>query len=299
MPRISVNEMTTYRWSFDEDISHFDEIGIGGVGVWRRKLSDYGEERGIEMLRESRLNVSSLSCAGGFTGSDGQSFREAVEDALEALHLAAELQAGTLVVVTGARGGHTRNHARRLAVEALRVLGDAGEALGVEVAVRPAPRSAFGEWTFLKSLDETMDLISACDNRHVGLVCDLAAWPDDMLLSPRFSEMVSRIKIAALSDIRPLKGSRGEGKNGPLPAEALRQLEEAGYQGWYELQILCEECWMSDYPRLIADCFHGLRSSCPQLFADRGPASSQSFAASECGEPRAALQFTDGPVPPA
>ena len=50
-----MNEMTTYHWSFDEDITNFRAAGIAGIGVWRRKLTDFGEERGIDMLRESGL----------------------------------------------------------------------------------------------------------------------------------------------------------------------------------------------------------------------------------------------------
>src|SRR5271167_1707219 len=106
MPRISINEMTTYHWSLLEDVIGYQAAGIRSIGVWRRKLCDFGEERGIELLRESGLNVSSFSSAGGFTGSDGQTFREAVDDALDAVRLAADIRAGCLVVVTGGRAGH-------------------------------------------------------------------------------------------------------------------------------------------------------------------------------------------------
>ena len=105
MPRISINEMTTYHWSLLEDVAGYRAAGVASIGVWRRKLSDFGEERGVELLRDSDLSVSSFWSAGGFTGSDGQTFREAVDDALDALHLAAEVRAGCLVVASGARAG--------------------------------------------------------------------------------------------------------------------------------------------------------------------------------------------------
>jgi len=68
------------------------------------------------------LQVSHLGWAGGFTGSDGRSYRDSVEDAREAVHTARELGTRTLIVYTGARGGHTYNHARRLARSALEEL---------------------------------------------------------------------------------------------------------------------------------------------------------------------------------
>ena len=93
MPRLSFSEMTTYRWTFEEDVLHYQAAGIAAIGVWRQKLSDYGEEKGIELLTESGLAVSNLQWAGGFTGSDGRSYKDCLEDAQEALHLAAAMQA--------------------------------------------------------------------------------------------------------------------------------------------------------------------------------------------------------------
>ena len=58
MPRLSVNELTTYQWSFEEDVCHYAEAGISAIGIWRQKLSDYGEEKGVELLRETNLEVS-------------------------------------------------------------------------------------------------------------------------------------------------------------------------------------------------------------------------------------------------
>ena len=43
MPRLSMNEMTTLRWSFEEDVQQYRAAGISAIGVWRRKLSDFGE----------------------------------------------------------------------------------------------------------------------------------------------------------------------------------------------------------------------------------------------------------------
>src|SRR4051794_35720367 len=80
MTRLSMNELTTFRWSFEQDVAQYLAAGFGAIGVWRQKLSDYGEEKGIELLAESGLQVSNLLWAGGFTGSDGRTFRESIED---------------------------------------------------------------------------------------------------------------------------------------------------------------------------------------------------------------------------
>ena len=60
MVLLSMNEMTTYRWSFEEDVQHYSAAGIEAIGVWRQKLADYGEEKGIELLSETGRGNRSL-----------------------------------------------------------------------------------------------------------------------------------------------------------------------------------------------------------------------------------------------
>ncbi len=114
MARLSINEMTTYRWSFEEDVEQFRAAGVLAIGVWRQKLADFGEAKAAELLADSGLAVSNLLWAGGFTGSDGHSYSESLKDAADAIRLAATLRAGCLVVYSGGRNNHTQNHARRL-----------------------------------------------------------------------------------------------------------------------------------------------------------------------------------------
>src|SRR5438105_4825291 len=137
MPRLSMNEMTTYRWSFEEDVQHYQAAGFEGMGVWRDKLSDFGEEKGCDLLAESGLAVSTLMWAGGFTGSDGRSYYEAIDDGLDAIRLAAQLHAGCLVVHSGARASHTRNHSRRLLKGGLQKMLPLASKLGVVLALEP------------------------------------------------------------------------------------------------------------------------------------------------------------------
>ena len=122
--------MTTYRWSFEEDVAQYRAAGIEAIGVWRQKLADFGEAKGIELLAESGLAVSNLLWAGGFTGSDGHIYHESLDDAREALQLAAALGTRHLVVYSGSRNGHTQNHARRLFASALCRAAAAGGRVG-------------------------------------------------------------------------------------------------------------------------------------------------------------------------
>ncbi len=256
MPRLSMNELTTLRWSFEEDVFAYAEAGYQAMGVWRQKLADYGEEKGAELLADAGLAVSNLLWAGGFTGSDGRSFRESVDDALEAIDLAGQLRAGALVVYTGARNGHTRNHAFRLVRSALAKLLPRAVELGVTLALEPMHPGCGADWTFLDSLDEALQLQAHFDHPRLRLVMDTYHVGTSRSVVDAMVARVDRIAVVHLGDGRGEPCGEqdrcllGEGQV-PLE-EIIDRLEAAGYDGDYDVELMGEEIEMHDYESLLA-----------------------------------------------
>lgn len=252
---LALNEMTTYRWTLEQDIQQYKAAGIPALGVWRRKLSDCGEEKGIELLNASGLNVSSLLWAGGFTGSDGHSFRESMEDAREAIRLAAAMNAGCLVVYTGARAGHTHNHARRLMKGALSELAPLAAEAGVTLAIEPMHPECAAEWTFLTTLEETLALIAAVESPAIKLVYDVYHLCQDGLCLERLAQLVPHLALVQLGDTRIKPSGEqnrcrlGEGTL-PLP-QVVSTLTAAGYRGFFEVELMGEEIETSNYNELV------------------------------------------------
>jgi sugar phosphate isomerase/epimerase len=255
MALLSVNETTTFRWSFEEDVAHYTAAGISAIGVWRQKLSDCGEAKAAELVEASGLRVSHLSWAGGFTGSDGRSFRVSVEDAAEALRTAATLRAGSLLVYSGARAGHTHNHARRLFRDALVQLSPLAAELGVSLAVEPMHPGCAAEFTFLTSLDEVLDLLDAIADPRIKIVLDTYHLGLDAGLVERIPEIVPRVAMVQLGDARvPPKGEQNRCRlgEGIVPLVAIVDaLVAAGYDGFYDVELLGEEFETSDYSSLL------------------------------------------------
>src|SRR5437762_79522 len=102
MARLAISELTTLRWSLEDDIEHYQAAGVAAIGVWRPKLADLGNDKGAELLAEAELAVSSLQWAGGFTGSDGRSHQDSLSDARLAIQTAATLSAACLILHSGA-----------------------------------------------------------------------------------------------------------------------------------------------------------------------------------------------------
>src|SRR4051794_31154938 len=114
MSLLSMNELTTYRWSLVQDLENYRDAGYSGIGVWLSKLSDEDEDETIERLTASGLSVTTVAWAGGFTGSDGRSLADSIEDATSAIRVAGSVMAGCLVIYSAGRNNHTYRHAGRL-----------------------------------------------------------------------------------------------------------------------------------------------------------------------------------------
>ena len=255
MAQLSVNETTTFRWSFEEDVAHYAAAGIPAIGVWRQKLSDCGEKRAIELLSNGGLAVSHLFWAGGFTGSDGRSFRASVEDATDALRSAAALGTDIMVVYSGARAGHTYNHARRLIREALRELVPLAGELGVDLAVEPMHPACASEFTFLTTIDDVLELIEAVGSPAVKMVFDTYHLGQDEGVVERISEIAGHVCIVQLGDARqPPTNEQNRCRlgEGTVPlGEIVEAFKAAGYDGFYDVELLGEEIETVDYQQLL------------------------------------------------
>jgi sugar phosphate isomerase/epimerase len=258
MAALSMNEITTFRWSLEEDVQHYAAAGFAALGVWRHKLSDFGEEKGAELIRDHGLQVSSLAWAGGFTGSDGRSHRESIEDALEAVRTAAELHASTLLVHTGARAGHTHNHARRLVKAALSEVAQLAGEHGVTLAIEPMHAGCAADWTFVTSWAEALDLVTEVDSPALKIVLDTYHLCHAGLPAVDHPEVLEQIAIIQLGDAKlpPDGGEQNRCRLGagciPL-AEIVPRLVRCGYRGFWEIELLGEDVETTDYVELLVE----------------------------------------------
>lgn len=257
MPSLSVNQLTTYRWTLDEDVYYARKAGFDAIGLWRRKLADFGEDRAIELLNDSGLQVSCLGWAGGFTGGDGRSLDESIRDGLAAVGAAARLNANCLIVVAGGQNNHIRPHRNRLFRQALDELLMAAEVADVTLAVKPMHPSCAGEWTFLNDLEETLELLELYRSPQLKLVYDHYHFPDLIDRSLLVNELVPHLALVQLGDARlphSVEQERCPLGEGVLPVwQTVAALCDAGYNGAFDVELMGAEIEVANYEQLLAD----------------------------------------------
>jgi sugar phosphate isomerase/epimerase len=255
MVRLSINEMTTYRWSFEEDVTRYAAAGIPAIGVWREKVSDYGASRAADILAETGLGVSNVLWAGGFTGSDGRTVRESIDDAVEAVRLTSQLGGGCLVVYSGSRAGHTYNHARRLVRDSLKEILAAAEDHDVQLALEPMHAGCACDWTFLTSLEDSLAFIDEIKSPRLRLAFDTYHLGFEAGVADRLDEIAKRIAIVHLGDGRDppdREQNRCRLGEGAVPLrEIVAALTAAGYDGYFDVELMGEEFESSDYAALV------------------------------------------------
>ncbi len=257
MLRFSISELSSLRWSFYQDVIRYAASGFTSIGIWRQKVGDCDVLEAADFLHEMRMNVSSVHWAGGFTGGSGTSYNDAIEDAIDAIHLTSRIQGDCLIVHPGCRNGHTAGHARRLLLSALRTLVPIATDFGVKLAIEPMPCRTASAWTFLETLDCSLNLLSEFSDENLGLVLDLYHVGLNPEVYENLENMINRIALVQLSD-RDYAATCPERRlmlgTGNVPFDKwFRRLHEMGYAGNYEIELHGHGVAEVDYARMLSD----------------------------------------------
>ena len=241
---VAVSELTSSRCDLSQEIIWLTAAGVESISLWRPKVTDVGAAAAARLVGDAGIRVSSLQSAGGFTGGDGRSFAESIDDAIEAIGVAAVVGAPCLVIHSGCRGGHTRSHASRLLVQAIEALAPTASQAGVALALKPVHPLAAPGCSFLAGLGDALDLVERFDDVAVRLALDLwhfghEAGPLEML--PRLAAASAVVQVADRCGPPAAGGDRLPVGHGSLDLEALVSgLVDHGYRGPFEFDPVGE-----------------------------------------------------------
>jgi sugar phosphate isomerase/epimerase len=255
MTLLSMNELTTYRWSLGQDLANYREAGYSGIGVWRQKLNDESEDAAIEQLLASGLQVTNVSWVGGFTGSDGRSLADSIDDAASAIRVAGAVSSGCLTLYAGGRNNHTYRHAGRLLRIALDELLPLAEMWEVPLAIEPMHPACAADWTFVTNLEQALDLVQLVDSPYLKIAYDTYHFPLGSRRASLLADLVPHLGIVFLGDrLQPPSADQERCRlgHGRLPlVEIVSALQDAGYAGAYDVKLMGPDIEVCDYWMLL------------------------------------------------
>jgi sugar phosphate isomerase/epimerase len=285
--RVSLHVSTAFHWDLPELVHEMCQSGLNSLGMWRLRLEQFGEERCRDLLSDRGLQISSLSWAGGFTGQHGVPVRETLHDARIALDTAANLGAPYLLVVTGTRAGHSRNHVRKLLTEQLSIVADNAQCRGVTVLVHVLSGARAARWSCLDSTAQAMDLVLGCEHSRLGLAVDLHGLARDPEALARLDELVPLMGLAIVRDLPRVDADSGVAALSLAPGEATSapslslselvcRLEKAGFRGHYELHLPHQnlghgpmQAVLRHYRSRLVSCLSSPALATPQFVTNR------------------------------
>lgn len=254
LARLSLNQMTTRRWSLPEAVEACAQAGLGGIGVWREPLAVTGVNPAAKLIRDAGICVSSL-CRGGFL-TDGEP--AALDDNRRAIDEAAILGAACLVLVVGGLPDGSRDlvGARARVAETVGELAPYAADAGVRLALEPLHPMYCADRSVLSTLAQALDLAEQFD--RVGVVVDTfhVWWDPD--LPAQLARAAGRIASYQICDwITPLpadvllaRGLPGDGHIDFAPITAA--VAAAAYTGHIEVEIFNQRVWDTDPDEVLA-----------------------------------------------
>jgi sugar phosphate isomerase/epimerase len=248
LSRLSLNQITTEKWTLIEAANGCARANVPYIGVWRHKLAEIGINKAKKIIQDTGLKVSSLCRGGMFPASDVLERLKKLEDNKRAIEEAAELGADTLVLVCGGLANKDIISSRQWVEEGISQLIEFAQQHRIRLGIEPLHPMYAAERSVVVSLKHANQLASCYQPHEVGVVVDVfhVWWDPDLYIE--IEKAKGRIYGYHVSDwLVPLPDmllGRGMMGDGIIDLRRIRQaVEAAGYDGPIEVEIFNQQIW--------------------------------------------------------
>jgi sugar phosphate isomerase/epimerase len=247
-PRFSVIDSTTPGLSFAEALVVYRTAGADGIGITETKLRDDQED--IAQFRASGLQASSCFLAANsilpsplLKGPDDPALR--IADLCRSIRRLAPFEPDCCFIVSGPRGRYEAEEAREIVSGGLRTLARVAAEAGMTLAVELMHTSLADEFGFMHTIPDAVKLLQEVGEANTAIAIDVwhLSESDDLLSQVR--DYAQRFASLHVNDRRASTRSwcdrvlPGDGI-ADLPG-ILGSLDEGGFDGWFELEILSDD----------------------------------------------------------
>lgn len=238
-PRLSISALSSFRWSFEEDLALWRELGVGWAGLIGAKLGD-DLDGGLSRLAGAGIRASTIIAQGFDLGAPAS--WPATRASLHPLIDSVAVHGGWSIYITPGRTTFAPwSEVFETFAEAVGPSAAYAREKGVRLAFEPSMR------TDVSFVNTIRDAIDVAERTGLGIVVDFGnCW-----MERDFREVLLRaapyVALVQVGDV-PVGAVRGPGQpppggrvpfgEGDLPlARMLRDVRDTGYEGPIELEL--------------------------------------------------------------
>jgi sugar phosphate isomerase/epimerase len=257
LARLSLNQVTTQRWSLHEAIEGCARAGIPAIGVWRDKLAEIGLAQATRLVRDAGLRVSSVCRGGMFPAATAAERSARIEENRRAVDEAAALDADVLLLVCGPAPDRDIAAARTMVREGIAALLPYAQERGVRLGIEPLHPMFAGDRSVIVTLAEANALVEAFASPMLGVVADVYHiwWDPDLYAQierARGHIFGFHVNDWIVPPPDPLLG-RGMMGDGVIELRRIRTaVDAAGYTGPIEVEIFNQALWAMPGDEVLA-----------------------------------------------
>lgn len=249
--RLSLNQITTSRWSVAEAVEGCARHGVPSIALWRHKIQESGLASCVRHVKDAGLHVSSVCRGGMFPAPTEAERRKNIEDNFRAADEAAALSADSLVMVVGGCAGIGLDEARQMVADGVAALVPYARDRNVRIGLEPLHPMYAAERSVLVTIGQALALATPYPANEVGVILDTFHIWWDPQVAELIAQAAGRIYGFHVSDwLVPLPDlllGRGLMGDGVIDNRKLCGLvEQAGYTGPIEVEIFNRALWDSN-----------------------------------------------------
>jgi sugar phosphate isomerase/epimerase len=238
--RLSVSALSSVRWSFDEDLALWRELGVGWAGLMGAKLGDDLDARFTALaeagLRASTVVVPRFDLSAPASWDATRATLRGWTDAV------AKYDGWSLYLTPGRPTGAVWEQLLDTLADAVGPSVEYARDQGVRLAFEPSRRT---EVSFVNTLADAVDV---AERTGLGLVADIGNFWMERDLRATLLRAAPHIALVQLTDVvigavrspdDPPSGGRVPFGEGDLPlARILGDIKDTGYAGPLELELI-------------------------------------------------------------
>lgn len=257
LSRLSLNQMTTERWSVREAVEGCARAGIPAITLWRHKVAETGLRESARLVRDAGLRVSSLCRGGMFPAATADERQRRIEDNRRAINEAAELGTDVLVLVCGPPPDRDIDAAREMVRDGIAAVLPYAQERGVRLGIEPLHPMFAAERSVIVTLSQALTIAHQFPAEQVGVIVDVYhVWWDPEVYQ-QIERAADRILGFHVNDwIVPtpdLLLGRGMIGDGVIELRRLRTaVDAAGYSGPIEVEIFNQAIWGTPGDEILA-----------------------------------------------